>query len=360
MKKLPVVQIRSEKIADFRIKKANKIDILQPDRYCVVEGYSIRGEAPKSFIKVQESCGAKLKKVSNLNKIRAVRRISKKRKKKKWKIGESAENWTLYIAKTGHKWYPVESITEHLIAKIGIVLGLDMAHSRLVTIGKQIRFLSRYFINHSSQELVHGADILAIYLEDKTFVEEVQKKRREHEFFTLDMVYDAIMSSFPKDHILILEGYFLMLIFDCWLGVQDRHFENWGVIRSIYGNEPPRFSPIYDSARGLFWNEAEKKIQSWIQYKQVDAQIEILAKKSRPQVGLKSVKVNHFELIEEILTDKYVPIRQKARLIFTDAALENVKKMVKKDFKFALSNMRIELIIKCIEARFLMIEKILH
>ncbi len=107
-----------------------------------VQKIHIAGDAPKDFIHVYEYGEAR-----------------KKDRKK----------WPGYIAKVGHKWYPMESITEHLLNKIGGVLGLKMAQSRLMLAGDQIRFLSKYFLK-KDERLVHGAQIYAGFLEDKTFV----------------------------------------------------------------------------------------------------------------------------------------------------------------------------------------------
>lgn len=79
--------------------------------------------------------------------------------------------WPLYIAKTGHKWYPVESITNRL----GRVFGIRMADSRLGVINGQLRFLSRYFLDVEKETLAHGAEIFAGYLKDQAFVEKVEK-----------------------------------------------------------------------------------------------------------------------------------------------------------------------------------------
>lgn len=56
------------------------------------------------------------------------------------------KNWPEYIAKTGHKWYPNESITEFLMNRLGEVFGLEMAKSKLLSINGQVRFLSKYFL----------------------------------------------------------------------------------------------------------------------------------------------------------------------------------------------------------------------
>jgi hypothetical protein len=59
---------------------------------------SIAGDAPKDFIKVYE-----------YEKVRKT----------------SPHLWTPYIAKVGHKWYPIESITEYLMNRTGEVLGMN-------------------------------------------------------------------------------------------------------------------------------------------------------------------------------------------------------------------------------------------
>jgi len=72
--------------------------------YFIEHGYSITGDAPKDFCRVfmEKEC----------------RKTNHK-------------NWPLFIAKTGHKHYPVESIIEYLNNRIGECLGMNMAASRL-------------------------------------------------------------------------------------------------------------------------------------------------------------------------------------------------------------------------------------
>jgi len=73
--------------------------------------------------------------------------------------------WSYYIAKVGQKWYPIESINEHLLNRIGEVLDLNMAKSYLRLADNQIRFLSKYFTK-KDEELVHGANIFSAYLNE--------------------------------------------------------------------------------------------------------------------------------------------------------------------------------------------------
>ncbi len=114
------------------------------DGYFRKMNWTIVGEAPKDFLRIYEY-GA-------INRIRT---------------GE----WPGYIAKVGQKWYPNESITEHLLTRLGQSLGLQIADSRLMWVRGQLRFLSRYFLK-PDESLVHGAEIFFGYLADRKFVEE--------------------------------------------------------------------------------------------------------------------------------------------------------------------------------------------
>lgn len=105
----------------------------------------ISGEAPKDFICVYEHGLCRKAKLST---------------------------WIKYIAKVGHKWYPIESIIEHLLNRIGEEIGLNVAQSKLMFVGEQLRFLSKYFLQ-SDERLIHGAEIFSAYLEDDSFVENI-------------------------------------------------------------------------------------------------------------------------------------------------------------------------------------------
>ena len=91
-----------------------------------------------------------------------------------------------YVAKKGRmKADARECVTEEIISKIGAMLPVEMARSKLVRISKHdVRFLSQNFVVH--------------------------------------------------------------------IGAPDRHGMNWGVLAPLVNSAPVRFSPIYDTARGLF------------------------------------------------------------------------------------------------------------
>jgi hypothetical protein len=94
-------KVRIENYTSAKPMGIGKLDVLKNHQYRVEGRYAITGDAPKEFIKVYEYSEGQ-------------RKINQK-------------SWSLYIAKTGHKWYPNESVMEYLLTRIGQTLGFDLA-----------------------------------------------------------------------------------------------------------------------------------------------------------------------------------------------------------------------------------------
>ena len=306
----------------FEVKTQKIIPPLKPAHHLVLEK-SVAGDAPKDFIKVYE--------------------YGEGRKR-------SPENWPAYIAKVGHKWYPVESITEHLLTRVGQCFGLNMAESRLMRIDGQIRFLSRYFLRQD-ESLVHGAQVFAGYLEDDNFVNEVEKQNQAREVFTFQFVLEAVNNRFPKTKHEILSEYVRMLAFDAIVGNNDRHFYNWGVIVHAKGKTSPKFAPIYDSARALFWNDSENKLKSFTSGNQRYDKLKGYANRSKPKTGWDDLKsVNHFKLVNLIATE-FPQFRPTLKQLYRLEELERVRYILDSEFGRLLSVTRRNLIFECLALR---------
>ncbi|MCF0243812.1 MAG: HipA domain-containing protein [Bacteroidaceae bacterium] len=264
-------------------------------------------------------------------------------------------NWIRYIAKTGHKWYPIESVTEQLLNRLGVVFGLGMAESRLAMIGGQLRFMSRYFLKPSREELVHGADILAGYFNDTLqFVEDIDRKKMTREFFTLQVIEDAVGSMFLYEKVDILKDLTKLVIYDALVGNNDRHFFNWGVIRSVDNSSRPYFSPVYDTARGLFWNYSEEKIRDVVEVnKTVDAHIKRYCKNSHPKIGWEGEKrLNHFQLFEKIYKNEFYITQSEIKELLLESVLDKMLSVVRTEFAPLMSENRVYMICRCLIHRF--------
>src|SRR2546423_66537 len=118
-------KITKASISGLRIEKSqycsgvilneSSIYLLREENYRV-KSYQLDGDAPKQFIKAYfPEDGGVVKK-------------------------NHPQSWCSYIAKTAEKWYPVESVVEYMINRIGQELGLRMNEVKLVKANTQVRF----------------------------------------------------------------------------------------------------------------------------------------------------------------------------------------------------------------------------
>ena len=99
-----------------------------------------------------------------------------------------------------------------------------MAECRLLRVRGQVRFLSKYFLS-KNEELVHGADLYAGYMEDPNFVKDVEIHKAEGDIFTVQVTKEALtkMYGIQNGEDIFLD-YCWMLVLDAWHGNNDRHF----------------------------------------------------------------------------------------------------------------------------------------
>jgi len=313
--------------------KLGKIEIAKKHCYTIIKDISVTGDAPKDIIRFYEYG-------------KALKRNYKK--------------WPIYIAKLGHKYYPMESVTEQLITDIGITYGFNMALSKISYIGGQIRFLSLYFLDNKTEELFHGADLYAGFLNnDKQFVDDVEEKKMTQDFFTIAFTKDVIDYFFNENEKKnIFDGFMRMLFFDGLIGNNDRHMYNWGIVRDIFGKKIASFSKIYDTARGLLWNQTEEQLNKIIKNGNVDNFVIKYCNNSKPKIGIEGMQdVNHFELIERY--KNHFRKDKKIISIFAEEKLEKVIDMINEKYNDLLSVNRRMLIIKILKFRFNKIKDIL-
>lgn len=316
--------------------KPGCIKFAKKHHYFIVPNISITGDAPKDFIRYYHfGLGKKV----NPNK------------------------WPLYIAKLGHKHYPMESVTEQLLTRIGEVLGFNMAKSELAWLGGQIRFLSKYFLTKPrEQTLDHGADLYAGFLNDREFVENIEKEHLSATFFTVQFTRDTLQYFFPESFNDIFKEFLKLLVFDAFIGNNDRHFYNWAIIRNLLGNEKPIFSPIYDTARGLFWNEHESKLIDIYRNKQkLNSYIKKYCEASKPKIGWEGeANLNHFDLMERIKTLPETLSCDEIKKLCERESIIIINRIINKEFETLISIERRSIILLCLEYRHDRLRKILN
>lgn len=302
-----------------------RVPYLRKGKVKVEKDFNITGDAPKLFIREYQYG-------------EAVKRNPKK--------------WPAYIAKVGHKWYPNESITEQLFTDLGKLYGLRIANSKLALASGQLRFLSKYFLK-KDERLMHGAEIYAAYLHDDIeFVQEIEDSKLSTDFFTVDFTLKSLRHSFPGNADELFGQLLKMLAFDAITGNNDRHFYNWGVIIDVKNSRNPRFAPIYDTARGLFWNYHEDKIDelsSDVRKKQ--KHLRKYSANSRPKIGIEGRnKTNHFECIEQIY-ERFPDYADSISDVLETANGVNEGELIEDVYRSLLSPRRRDLISDCLHYR---------
>ena len=262
----------------FDVRFPSNLPILKDGCFRVLDA-AVAGDAPKDFLRIY-----------------------------RYNDGRRANprNWPAWIAKVGHKYYPNESVTEQLLTRIGQALGLTVADSELMWFGPQLRFMSRYFLNGMDQSLVHGAEIFAGHLADRDFVEEVERTNQSRNLFTFQFVEEALKSRFPEHWEQLLADFTRLLAFDAIVGNNDRHFYNWGVVLDIQNRRNPRFSPIFDTARALYWNTTDARLGEIAKDpKRCREHQEKYVQKCFPKTGWDGTSTpNHFDLMRAISTNR--------------------------------------------------------
>ncbi len=305
---------------------------LKPGRFWL-PNVNVAGDAPKDYIRIYEYGHGR----------------SSKRK-----------TWPAHIAKVGHKYYPNESITEHLLTRIGQALGMNMAESQLMWFGRQLRFLSRYFLRHEREQLVHGAEIFGGHLEDQKFVAEVEAANQARNFFTFQFVEDALLDRFGETAEPLLDEFVRLLGFDAIVGNNDRHYYNWGVITDLGRRHPPRFAPIYDTARALYWNTTDADLINLARdQNRREARVMKYVERCYPKIGWEGLESpNHYGLIRQIARH-----RSSYRPVLTSLCPANLSRIVtdviEGEFVGLISPVRSEFIAECLDRRAAMFQEAL-
>lgn len=323
--------------ARFAPKGYPGVKVVKEHQYCWVKNFTLTGDAPKEFVRIYEYVhGGKIRK-------------------------QNKSTWPAYIAKTGHKWYPNESLTEYLMNLLGEAFGLKMAESGIVIINGQLRFLSKYFLNPKKEQLIHGAEIFAGFLQDEKFVEYVEANDESRNVFTLQFVESAVGFVFPEQKNEIMHELVRLVLFDALVGNNDRHYYNWGVISPLEAGKKIRFAPVYDTARGLFWNDDDEKVvrrcsraNDRLQY------IEKYCNGSRPKLGWEGEQnLNHFIMAECIAESDFYISHTELEEMFGEDVLKRMLALVENKFGRLFIPERVTLIKDCLTYRFNKLKEIM-
>lgn len=335
-KKVDVIEIKG--LSSNR--KISGIEVIKSRNYYVVENETPGGAAPKDVVRIYDYPNNK---TGNLF------------------LRSNYKKWPAYIAKVGHKHYPDESITEYLFYIIGLEAGFNVAHGRLCILNNQVRFLSKIFNDKNREILVHGADLFSDYLNgDPDFVEKVEEEKKAHNFFTIQFIFELFEAEFKKKSTLLKIDFLKMVLYDCLTGNNDRHYYNWGILKPLNSSkESVRFSPIYDTARGLFWNTPDPDITKKYFNKNniIEKEVYRYIINSTSKIGFEGKdKLSHIELLSLIISEfDESLIRESIIETFKNIRIKQVIERIRTVFGSIIDKNRLELVCFCLSERYSLI-----
>lgn len=257
-----------------------------------------------------------------------------------------------YFAKKGRlKNDARECVTEEIISKIGAMLPLEMAESKLVRITKSdVRFLSQNFVERGKHELLHGIELAARYLgTDQSELEAVfdlKNREAEQNFYTIENMVTIFEDLYPMYCDALKSGFFKMIAFDAFIGAPDRHAMNWGVLVPMEaGSVPIRYSPIFDTARGLFREHSDGDLEEKQKTKGRSQFLQDYAEKSRPIFGTRQgIRENHFSLVEWIIQNRLDEDCKSMCTVIDSVDMSRIGTMLQRRFRRIITQERIRFI----------------
>ncbi len=274
----------------------------------------------------------------------------------KYVIRSDASTAPQYLIKYAQKHGRRETLTEFFINRLGLALGLKMAHSGLVLADGEPTFLTRIFTSES-ETLRHGSLIIEDCFKraqalDANELEGIQR-RSEQEFYSIDFVTSVVKDFCGDDFEVVFGPLIEMLVFDALIGSMDRHSQNWGVLGRTVEPVSYRFAPIFDTARALLWSLDETQI---LKLESDPVAFRSHIEKARPCMGPvrnhpKVNKCNHFEFVENLMDLYPIPATAALKKLSNGVGPKAAGLLRKYPFRSGFTRDRKRLIIKILEVR---------
>ena len=159
---------------------------------------------------------------------------------------------------TGENW------SERIACELAELLRMPHASYEFATYEERRGVVSRSLVD-SSARIVHGNELLASLVTD--YVRQGSRYRNPNHTLRRVLAYlrgsaDVLRAPYGwnqsrSEHIQTPLDFFIgYLMFDAWIGNQDRHDENWGVLRTNEGNL--YLAPSYDHGSSMARNEPDE------------------------------------------------------------------------------------------------------
>lgn len=299
---------------------------------------------------------------------------------------ENPENGRLYFFKESIDKFPSEFWSEIIASKVGQELGFNMLDYNIGALNLIPGCICESMIEQTSEELEHGINLI------KKAVPGFKITSRP------TILFNDVENSFISYNGSFIRQFIDVMVFDSLVGNQDRHSENWAIIRSLdvenlkynksrlfrwligqYMSSGKQFSklplknyfvqmmdesalvnlkfaPIYDSGSSLGREISEDKLDDYLRN---DELVVKYIKNGKSEIRWVDNKLNHFDLLLSIkgkhnnhLISTINGVLSKYNAVTIKGIVDNIDKNLPEDFnKSKLSLQRKELIFKLISFR---------
>lgn len=174
---------------------------------------------------------------------------------KVWLQAADGVRW-LFKPRTEHEtWAEGEDWAEKISAEVGRALGVHVALVELATRGAAFGSISRD-LAPPGWELQPGALLLAELLDD---YQPGTKTREGHDLSNVQRALSRVAPPVGTAGTSAFDVFAGFLVLDALIANQDRHEENWAVLRPLPGGGALTLAPSYDHGFSLGFNLLDKK-----------------------------------------------------------------------------------------------------
>lgn len=158
---------------------------------------------------------------------------------------------------TGENW------AERLAAELALVIGLPHAYYELAQFREREGVISSSFVPDGGR-LIHGNELIGGVGAEADNVDRKFYRDRSHTISRVFSYFRAVTDVLPPFDFMPFDGVELAidvfvgyLMFDAWIANQDRHNQNWGLVRGY--DADTHLAPSFDHGSSMGRNETDAR-----------------------------------------------------------------------------------------------------